>query len=44
MILIKDNAKREFEDLETIKIFKDAGWVEFKEVKKPVETKTKNKD
>ena len=48
MILIKDNVKRELTDDEVIKMFLEAGWVEFKkpEVVKPEikETKTEPKE
>lgn len=48
MILIKDNVKRELTDNEVIKMFLEAGWVEFKkpEVVKPEvkETKTEPKE
>lgn len=48
MILIKDNVKRELTDNEVIKMFLDAGWVEYKkpEVVKPEikETKTEPKE
>ena len=48
MILIKDNVKRELTDNEVIKMFLDAGWVEYKkpEVLKPEikETKTEPKE
>ena len=43
MILIKDNVKRELTDDEVIKMFLEAGWVEFKkpEVVKPEIKETK---